>query len=229
MKAVPFAFRAVLLGLFSSPLHAQGPVLSTPGTATWSTEITAGGGTRTIFTITDNTVLDWNQLNLGTDSELVFDFIGGDSVVNNLTGTKTHKLDGDVTSNGFVGFFSPNAHLRIDGNITAKGVTIANLIDPTNELFACVVDLNPGKQGHFLAGTGHPIVGPHALQVSGVCQVREGLQGVDKRPAVDLGEELDRARVPLPALGVLVCVQVDRLDEHLRHARQVGLQEGFYS
>lgn len=41
----------------------------------------------------------------------------------------------------------------------AKGVTLANLIDPERHWIACVVDLNPQKQGHFIPGTGHPIVG----------------------------------------------------------------------
>ncbi|MGB6219932.1 hypothetical protein [Haloferula sp.] len=127
MKAVPLAFRGVLLGLVTSSLHAQGPILSTPGTATWATENLASGGTRTIFTITGNTVLDWNQLNLGNGSELVFDFVSGESVVNNLTGSRPHRIDGTVSSNGLVGFFSPNAHLQVNGNITAKGVTIATL------------------------------------------------------------------------------------------------------
>lgn len=40
----------------------------------------------------------------------------------------------------------------------AKGVTLANLIDPERKLVACVVDLNPQKQGCFLPGTGHPII-----------------------------------------------------------------------
>jgi len=40
----------------------------------------------------------------------------------------------------------------------AKGVTLANLVDPDIELIACVVDLNPQKQGKFLSGTGHPII-----------------------------------------------------------------------
>lgn len=131
MKAVPLAFRGVLLGLLTSSLHAQGPVLSTPGTATWATETTSTGGTRTVFTITGNTVLDWNRMNLASGNELVFDFLGGDSVVNNLTGSKSHRIDGSVTSNGIVGFFSPNAHLQVNGSITAKGVTIATLdVDP---------------------------------------------------------------------------------------------------
>lgn len=40
----------------------------------------------------------------------------------------------------------------------AKGVTFVNLLDPHCEWIDCVVDLNPGKQGKFVPGTGHPIV-----------------------------------------------------------------------
>lgn len=40
----------------------------------------------------------------------------------------------------------------------AKGVTLANLVDPHHYWIDCVVDLNPRKQGHYLPGTGHPIV-----------------------------------------------------------------------
>jgi len=40
----------------------------------------------------------------------------------------------------------------------AKGVTFANLIDPSCQWVDCVADLNPNKQGHYLPGTGHPIV-----------------------------------------------------------------------
>jgi hypothetical protein len=40
----------------------------------------------------------------------------------------------------------------------AKGVTLANLVDPERSLLACVVDLNPQKQGKYLPGTGHPII-----------------------------------------------------------------------
>ncbi len=45
----------------------------------------------------------------------------------------------------------------------AKGVTLANLIDPEGRRLNCLVDVNPGKQGHFLPGTGHPIVAPDRL------------------------------------------------------------------
>ena len=128
MKPVPFAFRGVLFGLLATSANALDvPVLSTPGTATWADEVLAGGGTRTTFTITDNTVLDWNQFNLEAGNELVFDFVSGNTVVNNLNGTSRHRINGDVTSNGIVGFFSPNAKVTVGGNITARGVTIATL------------------------------------------------------------------------------------------------------
>lgn len=45
----------------------------------------------------------------------------------------------------------------------AKGVTFANLIDPERETIACVVDLNPNKQGMYIPGTGHPIVSVREL------------------------------------------------------------------
>lgn len=40
----------------------------------------------------------------------------------------------------------------------AKGVTFANLVDPEGKLVSCLVDLNPQKQGHYIPGTGHPII-----------------------------------------------------------------------
>lgn len=50
----------------------------------------------------------------------------------------------------------------------AKGVTLANLVDPDGDIVDCVVDLNPRKQGNFLPGTGHPIVPPEDLGRRGV-------------------------------------------------------------
>lgn len=50
----------------------------------------------------------------------------------------------------------------------AKGATFANLVDPTCELIDCIVDVNPNKQGRFLPGTGHPIVGGQDLAARGV-------------------------------------------------------------
>jgi len=45
----------------------------------------------------------------------------------------------------------------------AKGVTFANLLDPQASRIACIVDVNPAKQNHFLPGTGHPVVHPAEL------------------------------------------------------------------
>jgi SAM-dependent methyltransferase len=45
----------------------------------------------------------------------------------------------------------------------AKGVTLVNLLDPGGALVKYVVDINPNKQGTFVPGTGHPVVGPDAL------------------------------------------------------------------
>jgi SAM-dependent methyltransferase len=50
----------------------------------------------------------------------------------------------------------------------AKGATLANLVDPRREWISCVVDLNPGKQGCYIPGTGHPIVGYEELAEYGV-------------------------------------------------------------
>lgn len=50
----------------------------------------------------------------------------------------------------------------------AKGVTFVNLIDPLRTHIDCVVDLNPAKQGTFIAGSAHPIVDYLELSARGV-------------------------------------------------------------
>ncbi|MFI4937146.1 MAG: class I SAM-dependent methyltransferase [Candidatus Berkiellales bacterium] len=45
----------------------------------------------------------------------------------------------------------------------AKGVTFANLIDPTQERIKYIIDINPKKWGKFIPGTGHQIVNPEIL------------------------------------------------------------------
>lgn len=50
----------------------------------------------------------------------------------------------------------------------AKGCTLAALVDPDAALVDSVVDINPGKQGHFVAGTGHPILSPAQACARGV-------------------------------------------------------------
>lgn len=44
----------------------------------------------------------------------------------------------------------------------SKGVTFLNLVDRDGHV-SCAVDLNPGKQGRFVPGSGQEIVGPSAL------------------------------------------------------------------
>lgn len=151
-----------ILGTFVAGLHAKEPVLKTPGTATWTTEATAGGGTRTVFTLTKNTVFDWEQLNLSKDSELVFNFKEGETVVNFLGGTGTHYIDGAVTSNGIVAFFSPTAGLEINGSIIAKGVTLATLNADADE---------------FSSGKGYTMSGPagfNYLTINGQVEATDG-------------------------------------------------------
>jgi len=42
-------------------------------------------------------------------------------------------------------------------------VSFMNLLEIGDQI-AAVVDINPGKQGSFLAGTGHEILAPEALR-----------------------------------------------------------------
>lgn len=52
----------------------------------------------------------------------------------------------------------------------AKAVTFANLVDPQCRWIEAIVDVNPSKQGKFLAGSRHPIVAPEALvEIEPVC------------------------------------------------------------
>lgn len=143
MKRLPI--HGFLLGILTPAIIAQEPFLTTPGTASWQTENTAGGF-RTVFTINDNTVFDWNTFSLPTGSELVFDFVGGESVLNYLGGSTTNRIDGLVTSNGMVAFFSPQADLVVGGSITAGNVILSTLDADPGEVL--------GGQGFALASNG---------------------------------------------------------------------------
>lgn len=50
----------------------------------------------------------------------------------------------------------------------AKGTTFVNLFDPNRQYVDCLIDLNPAKQGHFVPGTGHPIISPYSVKERGV-------------------------------------------------------------
>ncbi|HEY0981918.1 MULTISPECIES: class I SAM-dependent methyltransferase [unclassified Schlesneria] len=45
----------------------------------------------------------------------------------------------------------------------AKAVTFANLVDPDHRWIEAIVDVNPSKQGKYLAGSQHPIIAPDSL------------------------------------------------------------------
>ncbi|TAE76407.1 MAG: hypothetical protein EAZ84_07625 [Verrucomicrobia bacterium] len=155
------------------------PVLSTPGTATWATEATATGN-RTVFTITGNTVLDWESFDLATGSELVFDFLGGESVANILGGSGVNFISGTVSSNGAVGFFSPSADLVVDGSITAKSVTLAAM-DVDAAAFVAgdsyTMSVDPGGwnglavSGQVVADAGDVVLASRFTDVSGSAKI----------------------------------------------------------
>lgn len=59
-------------------------------------------------------------------------------------------------------------HLRRQGRSLiwgagAKGCNFVNLLDPNRELVSAVIDINPLKQNHYIATTGHKIIGPQQL------------------------------------------------------------------
>ena len=53
----------------------------------------------------------------------------------------------------------------------AKGVTFSNLIDPDARYIKGIVDINPAKQGMYLPGTGHRILGPAEAVAAGARHV----------------------------------------------------------
>jgi hypothetical protein len=77
----------------------------------------------------------------------------------------------------------------------AKGATFCNLVDPDCRMIACVIDVNPSKQGKCIAGTGHRILPPERLSGEGVAavlvlnpnyvhEISERLRGLGSRHAV---------------------------------------------
>src|SRR5262249_20872422 len=72
--------------------------------------------------------------------------------------------------NRMVDHLAQNGRLAVWG-AGAKGVTFANLVDPNCQNIAFIVDMNPQKQGKYLAGTGHGIVAPDELMSYGVKNV----------------------------------------------------------
>jgi hypothetical protein len=50
----------------------------------------------------------------------------------------------------------------------AKGVTFALLTDPEARLFDCAIDINPAKQGRYLAGSGLAVLSPELAALRGL-------------------------------------------------------------
>lgn len=53
----------------------------------------------------------------------------------------------------------------------AKGATLATTLDPDGTLISCLIDINPRKQGRYIAGSGHAIVSPAAAAARGVRRI----------------------------------------------------------
>ena len=45
-----------------------------------------------------------------------------------------------------------------------KGTTFANLLDPKNIIFDCIIDINPKKWNKFIPGSGHIIINPKEIE-----------------------------------------------------------------
>lgn len=50
----------------------------------------------------------------------------------------------------------------------AKGVTVCNIADQNATLIDAIIDVNPAKQGGFIAGTGQCIIGPDEIASRGI-------------------------------------------------------------
>ena len=53
----------------------------------------------------------------------------------------------------------------------AKGVTFADETDPTAELIACLIDINPNKQGQFTPRSGHRVLDPSVASELGIDEI----------------------------------------------------------
>ncbi|MCU0795493.1 MAG: hypothetical protein MUF31_06105 [Akkermansiaceae bacterium] len=128
MKSRPTLLIGAMAHVFMtlSQAHAANFSLTTPGSASWEVFQT-DLGTRTVIRVEGDTVLDWDDFQLGSGSELVFDFVGGSTVTNQLAGGGVKSIDGSVIANGVVGFFAPEADIVVNGSISAKGVVISTL------------------------------------------------------------------------------------------------------
>lgn len=175
MKPAIYGSCAIAYGFSLCLAIAQSPTVLTPGTSTEVVEATSTG-TRTTFSLTGNTILSWEQLTLLEGSEIVYDFKSGERVLNLLSGSNMHRIEGTVTSNGIVGFFSPNANLNVTGTITAKGLILSTLNADPDEFFS--------GSSYTLNGAS----GSNRLLVGGRIKATEG-DVVIAAPRISISEE----------------------------------------
>lgn len=141
-----------------------GPNVATPGSIGCSSELIATG-TRTTFSVMSDSILDWKSLSLPAGDELVFDFVGGESVANRLGPGGTHRIDGAVMGNGKVGFFASGSNLEVGGSVSANEVVLSGL--------------SLADSGGFLSGGAYQLEGSGGLltgwlTVSGMVEATNG-------------------------------------------------------
>jgi ubiquinone/menaquinone biosynthesis C-methylase UbiE len=67
---------------------------------------------------------------------------------------------------------APNGRGRIGvWGAGAKGVTFANLVDRGAAAVHCFIEVNPAKQGKFIPGTGHRVIGPRQIDAEGLTSI----------------------------------------------------------
>lgn len=110
------------------------PELLTPGTASC---VMDPGGNATI-TMTDASLIQWEQFNIAEGKTLNFDFLPAvlnKTVVNFTTGAGRNSIDGTLLSNGRVVLVTPGQRLDVSGMIQAESFLGATIeADDLNEL-----------------------------------------------------------------------------------------------
>jgi hypothetical protein len=82
----------------------------------------------------------------------------------------------------------------------AKGVAFVNILDPDAHGIEAVIDINPRKQGQFIAATGHPCVAPEAVDLS-LLDERDCLWIMNANYADEILASLPALRCRIETLG----------------------------
>lgn len=82
----------------------------------------------------------------------------------------------------------------------AKGVAFVNILDPDAHRIEAVIDINPRKQGEFIAATGHPCVAPEAVELASLGE-HDCLWIMNANYADEIMASLPALRCRIVALG----------------------------